>query len=68
MKRSDMLKEIKGIIRANSDIVFRYQEGEISYGVMAEHLAKEVLKHIEEKGMLPPCIDYICNINDWEKE
>lgn len=54
MKRSDMVKEIKAIIRANIDLLEKQAEGEISYGKMAGLLAEAILIHIEEKGMLPP--------------
>lgn len=54
MKRSQMVKEIKAVIRAQQNTLFDFQEGHISYGVMAEKLAESILKHIEEKQMLPP--------------
>jgi hypothetical protein len=56
MKRSEMLKEIKAMIRANSGWLEMWKEGEISYGKMAEELSKRILDHVEDKGMVPPCI------------
>ena len=50
MKRSDMIKEIKALIRANSDLLEKQAQGEISYGKMASLLAESILSHIEERG------------------
>jgi hypothetical protein len=51
MKRSDMVKEIKAVIRANSDLLEKQAEGEISYGKMAGLLAESILSHVEDKGL-----------------
>ena len=53
MKRSDMVKEIKAMIRANSGWLEMWKEGEISYGKMAEELSKSILTHVEDCGMVP---------------
>jgi hypothetical protein len=56
MKRSEMLNEIKATIRACS-YLYEWYNGHISYGRMAERIAENILKHIEEKGMRPPFIE-----------
>jgi hypothetical protein len=54
MKRSEMLKQIKAIIRANNHTVHEFNLGDISFGIMAERLAKAILEHVEDIGMVPP--------------
>jgi len=54
MKRKQMLKEIKAIIRCNEDLLQRWAYGDISYGKMASKLSESFLKHVEDLGMLPP--------------
>ena len=51
MKRSDMVKEIKAVIRANNYLLEKQAQGEISYGRMAGLLAESILAHVEEKGI-----------------
>lgn len=52
MKKSDMIKELCGIIEINSLIVEEY----ISKHAM-EVIAKAMLSHVETRGMLPPTIE-----------
>ena len=59
MKRSEMLKEIKAIIRACAHELNDWSYGKISYGTMSERLAEVILEHIEDQGMIS------C---EWEKE
>ena len=70
MKRSDMIKEIKALIRANSDLLEKQAQGEISYGKMAGLLAESILSHVEDKGMvLYREMDCgCCNNIDWDEE
>lgn len=49
-----MLREIKAIIRANSEWLEMWKNGEISYGKMAQELSKQILNHTLYLGMLPP--------------
>jgi hypothetical protein len=54
MQRKEMLKEIKAMIRANSEWLEMWKNGEISYGKMSQELSKQILNHIEDLGMMPP--------------
>lgn len=77
MKRSEMLKIIEYIID-NSDNIYMEDYG-ISNNIQSDKLADEILKKIEQAGMLPP--SYYKNkdsrgfmlsnpddVNEWEPE
>ena len=76
MKRSEMLKEIKTIINIHTN---KYENGWVTYGVMVDGMAKEILDHVEEKGMVPPLDEeksyymkpngeMIYEVREWEEE
>jgi hypothetical protein len=54
MKRSEMRKRLKAVMRAYGGLIERHVNGEISYGVMAEQFVGAILDEAEELGMLPP--------------
>ena len=49
MSKSELFKELKGLIRMNADTICDMEEGKISFGKMCEIIAKDIEKHLEEK-------------------
>ncbi len=47
MNRSEMLAQLKAIIRNNEQTILNFSYGEISFSKMAELLSEEILNHIE---------------------
>ncbi|MFM6976089.1 MAG: hypothetical protein ACKOW2_04510 [Sphingobacteriaceae bacterium] len=47
--KSELFKELKGLIRMNADTICDMNEGKISFGKMCEIIAKDIEKHLEEE-------------------
>lgn len=45
-------KEIKAIIRAEMDTLYKFSNGSISYGKMAEILSKSILNHLKDLDVI----------------
>ena len=48
-KKSEIFKEIKGIIRMHYHTCSDWEDGAISFGKMCEIIAKDIEKHLEDK-------------------
>ena len=55
MKRSEMLRHLKGLIRGvHIDDFHKFAEGNMSMGRLVSNIAETALNAVEEKGMRPP--------------
>ena len=72
MKRGDLLKELKGKLRASLMHKFmEYQDGNLSMGKLLELISFKSLTIVEQAGMLPPRCELTklgTSDNAWEPE
>lgn len=50
--KTDLMLEIKAVIRANNDLMHQWENGHLSFGKMAELLSVSIIKRLTEIGFI----------------